>query len=544
MPDKEFNLLHEPWILVMKQDGTTEEVSILDAFRHAHEFRAISGELPTQDVAILRLLLAIMHAVFGRVDVDGEKSFLCEGDVDLAFDRWESLWELGKLPMNPIESYLNQYEERFWLFHPETPFYQVAEMAKSSTGSEYTASKLNGVLSESGNKTKWFSPLAGKAKESLTYPEAARWLLHLNAFDDTSAKPTRGQNLPSVGAGWLGKLGLVYASGNSLFETLMLNFILLKDGKNEVCGEEKPVWERPVKGDERTPVALPDNFSDLYTLQSRRLILYRSGNHVTGYKLLGGDFFDKENAFIEPMTVWRNNKKKEADPNTFTPRRHDAERQVWRDFEAMLVRSEGKQRPTIVDWIASLQSEDCLKSKDLISFKTPGVSYADKDFFVEDIIDDTLTIHTHLVTQMSDAWIKRIVNEISVCDQLVYQLGILAKNIQLAAGAGKEDKQPDGAKANAMKSGYDALDNPFRIWLESITQDDDIDNKCEEWWEIAKTKIRKLGELLINQAGPKAFIGHSEGMTSSEAYNIFLYKTSSRDALTQSNAQKSKGGKK
>lgn len=540
MPEKEFNLLHEPWILVMKRDGTLAEVSILDVFRQAHDYRSISGELPTQDVAILRLLLAVMHSVFGRVTVNGEPEPLCEGNVEMVFDRWESLWNLNHFPIKPIEDYLLKFEDRFWLFHPETPFYQVSEMMNNASGSEYSASKLNGVLSESNNKAKWFSPLAGKAKESLTFAEAARWLIYINAFDDTSAKPTRGKNLPSVGAGWLGKLGLVYAAGNSVFETLMLNFILLKNGKNEICGSENPVWERPVKGDERTLIAFPNSFSDLYTLQSRRLILYRSGNVVTGYKLLGGDFFPKENAFIEPMTVWRNIKKKQSDPNIYTPRRHDSERQVWRDLESLLVHCDGKVRPTIVDWITSLQEENCLNSKKMISFKTPGVSYADKDFFVEDIIDDTLTIHMHLLAQMSEAWISRIVDEIAVCDQLVYQLGILAKNIQLAAGAGKEDKQPDGAKSKAMTSGYNSLDQPFRIWLESIDPEcsDDIDEKCEIWWQTAQKLIRKLGQTLIEQAGPKAFIGHSENMTSSEAYNLFLYKTSSRDTL------KSKGGKK
>ena len=34
---KEFNLLHENWLLVRKSDGSTEEVSLLNLFRHAHE---------------------------------------------------------------------------------------------------------------------------------------------------------------------------------------------------------------------------------------------------------------------------------------------------------------------------------------------------------------------------------------------------------------------------------------------------------------------------------------------------------------------------
>ena len=542
MPDKEFNLLKEPWIMVMKQDGTTGEISILDVFRHAHEYRALAGELPTQDVAVLRFLLAILHAVFGRFDIDGNYKALCEGDVDMALDRWESLWNAKEFPMAVIEKYLTnpKIEERFWLFHPETPFYQVAGM---KNGTEYTAAKLNGVLSESGNKLKWFSPCSGEAKERLTYSEAARWLLNVNAFDDTSAKPTRGLNLPSVGAGWLGKLGIVYAIGENLFETLMLNYIVSKNGQ-ELYGAERPVWERPVKADERTEIVYPDNLSELYTLQSRRLLLIRSKGIVTGFKLLGGDFFQKENAFIEPMTVWRNTAKKEKDPNEYVPYRHIPGRQIWRDFESLLVRKDTKVRPAIVDWIDYLSSgeaDNILTSKRSIHFKTPGVAYADKDFFVEDIIDDSLTIHVALLSKLAEPVVERVLKQIEICDCFVEQLGLLAKRIQQAAGAGKEDKQPDGARNNAMTLGYASLDKPFRIWLESIIPDEtDIDEACEEWWQTAKKIIRNLGKTLISQAGPKAFISHSDYMTSSEAFNWFMSNTSTREALISPK----KGGKK
>jgi CRISPR system Cascade subunit CasA len=540
MPDKEFNLLHEPWIMVMKHDGSTGEVSILDAFRHAHEYRSIAGELPTQDVAVLRLLLAILHAVFGRVDTQGQYAPLCEGDADQALDRWESLWNAGQFPMQPIERYLTnpKIEERFWLFHPETPFYQVAKMIG---GTEYSAAKLNGVLSESGNKSKWFSPCTGKAKETLTYSEAARWLLNINAFDDTSAKPTRGLNLPSVGAGWLGKLGIVYANGNNLFETIILNYIVLKNG-TELYGPENPVWERPVKTDERSEIAYPDNLSELYTLQSRRLLLKRIDDVVTGFRLLGGDFFQKENALIEPMTIWKNTAKKESDPKLLVPKRHDAERQIWRDFASLVTQKSNHVRPGIVDWINVLSSDTSgylLNAEKCIHFRTPGIAYADKDFFIDDIIDDTLTIHTKLLSKLAEHYVERVINQIEICDELVKQLGFLAKSIQLASGAGKEDKQPDGAKSNAMTLGYAGLDNPFRVWLETIIPDKtDIDKACDNWWKIAQKIIRDIGRTLISQASSKAFISHSDYKTSPEAYNWFLYITSSREILLK------KGGKK
>ena len=62
----EFNLLEEPWIRVRTPDCTLQEVSLTDALLHAHEYAALAGELSTQDVAVLRLLLAVLQTGFGR----------------------------------------------------------------------------------------------------------------------------------------------------------------------------------------------------------------------------------------------------------------------------------------------------------------------------------------------------------------------------------------------------------------------------------------------------------------------------------------------
>ena len=58
---KEFNLLYEPWIRVMRPDASVEEVTLPDALIHAHEYLSLAGEMPTQDVAMLRLLLAVLR---------------------------------------------------------------------------------------------------------------------------------------------------------------------------------------------------------------------------------------------------------------------------------------------------------------------------------------------------------------------------------------------------------------------------------------------------------------------------------------------------
>lgn len=546
MPDKEFNLLHEPWICVMTPDAEVMEVSILEAFRHAHTYRAISGELPTQNVAILRLLLAILHAVFGRVDVDGNEkdedgviNALCELDPDAAYDRWQSLWELGKFPMKPIEDYLAKYEERFWLFHPETPFYQVAD----TVGTDYDAPKLNGSLSESGNKIRLFGQRSGPQKQELSFAEAARWLLNVNAYDDTSAKPSRrpgGDKLPSPGAGWLGKLGLIFASGNNLFETLVLNLVFLRQNGHECWGAECPIWETSVRKDERIEIEQPDCLSKLYTVQSRRLLLKRNSNQsIIGYTLLGGDFWQKENALNEPMTTWRNSAKKPTDPPVYVPARHSPQRQIWRDLAAIVVQS-GSNRPEIINWIANLKNKECI-SKPVFCFQTPAVAYGDKDFFVDDIFNDSITFNISLLSKAGEHWIPRIIDELQTSDQLVYQLGILAKNLSLAAGADKEGPTPKGREDEYKMKAYYELDAAYRKWLERIDPETsmDIDATMDDWWNIAKNKVREIGYDLIIQSGANAFVGRPNQMTSSEAYSLFLYKTASRENLS-----KKSGGKK
>lgn len=537
MAEKEFNLLREPWILVMLPDGEIREVSMLELFPHAHEYRRLAGELPTQDVALLRLLLAVLHAVFSRYDLDGRHAPF--DDPQDALARWKLLWDRGAFPEQIIADYLLHFENRFWLFHPEYPFYQVAGMDE---GTKYSAAKLNGELSESSNKVRLFPQRTGSGKDTLEYAEAARWLLYVNAFDDTSAKPvskdSEGKGLTGGGAGWLGKLGLVIAEGENLFETLMLNLVLLKDGGTALWENEQPVWERPVRGAERTPIVLPDNPSALLTLQSRRLLLKREEAAVVGFTLLGGDYFPKENAFTEQMTVWRNTAKKEADPNEYVPRRHDPSRQLWRDFSALIVQLAHGHRPGIVDWIARLKIEG-LVGRTHFRFQTAAVKYGDKDFFIDDVYADSLSVHADLLTELGEDWVNRITNEVAVAEKLVDQVGYLAQSIAKATGDSDGVEQRGAAKEQA----YFGLDIPFRNWLREIDpQRDEIEKACALWWEQEQRIIRRLGAKIVREAGVQALVGRTvkekvkgkvveRRYAAPDAYNYFLYRTSSKQAL-------------
>ena len=256
MAEIEFNLVDEPWIRVMKNNCSVQECSLLRVLLDSRNYQSLAGELPTQDVAILRLLLAILHTVFYRVNLDGEDDPI--EDEDQALERWQMLWEMGHFPENPIREYLKCWRERFWLFHPEHPFYQVSAVEKSSS---FPASKLNGEISESNNKLRLFSSRAASYKDSLGFAEAARWLVTLLGFDDAASTKVE----IGAGAGWLGQHANVYAVGDNLFETLMLNLVFLRDG-DTVWGENVPVWETPVpRAAKKREIPIPDNQAAILT---------------------------------------------------------------------------------------------------------------------------------------------------------------------------------------------------------------------------------------------------------------------------------------
>lgn len=504
MAEKEFNLLHEPWIRVMRSDATVDELTLPQALTRAHEYRSLAGEMPTQDVAMLRLLLAVLHAVFTRVDEHGE--FAPLGSADDALDRWQALWEYGRIPVEPVEEYLLRYEERFWLFHPERPFWQ-AQGAKVGTG--YTAAKLNGELSESANKARLFPTRTGDTKCSLTFAEAARWLLHVNGFDDNSSKP-KGKNLPSVGAGWLGRLGLIFAKGQNLFETLMLNLVLVNPQEDAPWSNAIPIWELDVpREQERVQIVLKPDQAALLTLQSRRLLLERNEDRVTGFSLLGGDFFPRENAFVEQMTLWRPIVEKKRIIG-YQPMRHDPARKLWREFAAMTVQSDLKGHcPGIITWHRNLMQADVLSKTQFIAYQIASSYYGDSDYFVRDAFSDAITFQAGILTDVGWAWRMVVADEVKRCETAAFYVGMLALHLRKAAGgAGKaEDADSERAKAEF----FYRVDEPFRQWLMTLDASQDEAQRVEiqqAWHEILRNIALRLGRELADAAGPAAYRGH------------------------------------
>ena len=521
MNEIEFNLLDEPWIRVMDSDCQIKEVSLEDALLNAHEYKALKGEMPTQDIVILRLMLAVVHTVFSRVDIDGDESEL--EDADDAVDMWKSLWNNKKLPEKPVKEYLEKWHDRFWLFHPERPF---GQMAGLTYGTEYGAPKLNGEISESNHKIRVFSPYYGETKQSLTFSETARWLLTLNSFDDSAIKPSKegkekaGSKLPPSGVGWLGKLGLVYLNGSNLFETIMLNLVLINNDNIE-C-DEQPMWEidNPVK-EERREIPYPTNLAQLYTLQSRHIMLNRCGDKIKGYIAIGGDFFTDKNAFIEPMTIWEI---KKAD---YFPKKHSALQQIWREFSTIYNNSNGNHVPGVIKWFKFISTKVKLP---MMRTTVLSVDYDKKNCSIQNVFGDFLEMNAQILSDVGSGYREEIAFEINRCRTLAEKIGNLARDIYLASGGKKKSEQKNNeyivSISNAKSQLYYRLDLPFRSWLSSLDpESDNKQEKFEQWQDTAKKITLDLGKELVAAAGDTAMVGHMIDKTiysAPKAYNSFL----------------------
>ena len=524
MKEIEFNLLTEPWVRVRRSDNTVQEVSLTDALLHAQDYVDLAGEMPTQDAAMLRLLLAVLFTVFSRVNVEGEPEPFEEEDDALA--RWGDLWQLGHFPEQPLRDYLEQWKDRFWLFHPTHPFWQVPTL---SNGIAFDGKKLNGERAESGNKTPLFQNVSKEACEALTYAQAARWLIYQNGYDERGGRPKAG-NKPRHGVGWLGQIGFIQAQGENLFETLMLNLTLLQDGQS-MWGENLPCWELDVpRSAERTQILCPDNPAQLLTLQSRRLLLHRENDMVDRFYLLGGDFFQRETAAAEQMTIWRNTAKKN-EAAVFVPVRHDPAKQFWREFPSVFCKEKNVRKPGVVCWVKTLQRGDLhiLDPNRRIHFRISGMQYGDKDFFVNDSFSDSLTFQAGLLDELSCEWQERIVREINNCEKAAQCVGYLAQDIAIAAGNKNENV---GGSVRAQF--YFRIDRPFRQWLQKIDANQKNYNEMEQSWQAqARNIAEKLGKQMVMEAGNAALKGHrivvDKGKktertilyTSPRAYNIF-----------------------
>ncbi|MDF1487394.1 type I-E CRISPR-associated protein Cse1/CasA [Tessaracoccus caeni] len=493
-PDS-FNLIDEPWIRALMQGGEVREFSLREVLSRAPEIRRLAGELPTQDLSILRVLEAsILGASRPNVPRNPNETL----------DLWEAWWRHGAFPMDLLNHYLDLMHSRFDLLHETAPFYQVAKLTTSSG----KHSGLTKLIADFPDGHPFFTTRGGFETSSLSLPEAARWLIHCQAFDPSGIKSGAlgdprvkgGKGYPFGYPAWAGNLGLVIAEGANLFETLMLNLPWLLSGPDDL-----PAWERPALGPGvEDPEHHPQGPADLFTWPSRRLRLFLDGDRVVDVQISNGDKLTPQDRFLhEPMSAWRHSKNQsKGSQKVYMPVTHQPSRRVWQGLDPLLSQAtpEGATKPAfVVEWLASLRDNEILDDAFLVDLRIVGFEYGTQNSVIDGAVDDRLTAPVAALT--SPILVQTAIDSARRAAQGVIALANLAGNLDRAAGG-------DGnAREAAFERGYSLLDAPFRSWVRSLLDEDQTANYETLWDKAAFHTLLRAGNNLLTDASRAAIIG-------------------------------------
>lgn len=510
-----FSLLDEPWILVRTRTGPVRAVGLRDAVVPNDDVVAIVGEVPTQGFAILRLLLAILHR-----SVNGPRHI----------DEWSQLLVDPAALRARVDSYLEPIAHRFDLRHPTAPFYQVAGL-RTAKGEH---SGLEKLIADVPNGQPQFTTRLGASLERISWAEAARWLVHVHAFDPAGIRSgavgdprTRGGRGYPIGPGWSGQIGGVHLEGRNLRETLMLNmavpaFAGLGGGLAPIEADLPP-WERDPDGPQENDLVDPPRPSgpvDLYTWQTRRVLLVGDDEGVFGVVLAQGDRATPQNRQnAEPMTSWRFSEpqtKKHGLP-VYMPRLHDPARSYWRGLEAVLPhlpsarvrRTKGGETqyrpPGLVIWSHRLVDAVPDLVPAAMTLRAVGIHYGAQNSVIEDIIDDSLVLPRALLHEDADHLRVAAVDGVDRAQEVATVLANLASNLEAAVGAA----DTEGARARVREAFYARVDGPFRAWIGSFSMETDELDAGIEWERTLDGIAQAAAQDLLRELGPAAFVGRT-----------------------------------
>lgn len=507
-----FNLLEQPWILCVTSDGI-EELSVRQVFDGSSSPIRILGDSPTQDYAILRVLLAIFWRAHHGAPANAQ--------------RWEE-WFIAKRQQlfderrdDTVLQYLDTHQDRFNLFDATVPFMQVADLDTTKA----TRQSVSRILPDA--EQDYFTMRTHEGRIKLTFAEAARWLIHTQAYDYSGIKSgaigdprVKGGKGYPIGTGWTGMTGGTVIQGRTLLETLLLN--TTAEVLSQSAADDLPVWERePDSAAQRNdragkltdpPAPAPTGAADLATWQSRRIRLFAERNQVVAVLVSNGDRIPDagKNVFEDPMTPYRFSKNQsKKDQLAFYPKPYDEQRTMWRSLDALIATQSdpgfsdsdrAPKRPSnLINFssIARYQRSDEVADVHIVS-----MGYGAQSSSVDTVItgsiglplsllqDDRLSrVHRQYVRDAADATKKAAIS-----------LGWFAGQLEVAAGG---DYVFDADAADRL---YSVLEPLFLNWLRNLDIED-IEAEATDWQRQVREHLLRIADEKVRGAGQKALIG-------------------------------------
>ncbi len=524
MKNPEYNLLDEPWIPVRLLDGTITDVGLLELLRRSTDIADLACELPTQSIAIQRLILAIVYRVATPRDMQD----------------WVRQWDEGA-PTEQMIEYLERWRDRFYLFGGRFPFMQVADLRTAKN----SVSGLEKLIADVPNGEQFFTTRHGQALACISASEAARWLVHAQAYDPSGIRSgavgdsqVKGGKGYPIGPAWCGHLGLVWLKGKDLDETLVLNLIPAATAELRgidcstdwgACSWEDPEPESSVRGDYSLldPAGTPKELSipRLLTWHSRRIRLVGDSSGVTGVVLAQGDkLAPQEMRLYEPQSLWRYSapQSKKFKTDVYMPRKFEAGRALWRNLPGTLptvatVQGVDKQPKREFLPSATLSFHYQLDNASIqatypkvMRIQAVGVTYGPQESTFEDIYSDELTLSVAVMRVEREDLSAEIDRQVRLTEEIARHVGNLAANLARAAGESGEGAG-EGARDRAKELFFSVVDTDFRAWLAQVDGHEGARDVGRRWEHTLRQCAVDIQEELVRGASSSTIIGRDTG---------------------------------
>jgi CRISPR system Cascade subunit CasA len=341
-----FNLTDEKWIPVLRPDGRSDEVSLVDIFTQAKDIVQITGN-PLEAAVLHRLVFAITQWVRTPKNVD----------------EWLVMWKDRTSCLGEIATYLRDHAQKFDLYSQECPFGQHPGLQTADrTPAEILYDRAQ------GNNPVFLDSSLVSAPTPIPSAMAARGLLVTHAYGGSGTgglNPLNGNKKDTMYAGPLCARMVCFLEGKDIEETILLNALVLKP-------TGRPSWERTSADSPKQ--TLSEGVCDLYTRKTRNIRLSPSED---GVKCLGvavvmgeGVLADDEVSGDPMIPVYF------AKDNKFKALRLDSGKALWRCSQVLMIHEETDQRRPLssISQLGKVLRRDLLADRSEIRLRSIGVA--------------------------------------------------------------------------------------------------------------------------------------------------------------------------
>ncbi len=501
-----FDLVDEEWVPVV-DGGRSREVSLRHALTRAHELDGLALNNPLETAAVLRqvLLPVYLHAC-GSPGDDRE---------------WGRRWKAGRFD-EAVDGYLTDHRERFDLFGAR-PFAQVAGLRTAKDETKPVSLLI--AAAATGNNVPLFACRTEADPPALTCAQAARAVLATQCWDTAAIKSGAADD-PQVKSGKttgnptgpLGGLGVVIPAGRNLFETILLNTLILHQPQEH----DRPQW-MVAKEDDREIDRWPGGpawsrravkgMLDLLTWQARRIRLIPEtvdgATVVRRVVVAAGDRIDQLPEY-EPHTAWRRVEKPNAGDPPNRPIRHVPGGAAWRGLEPLLATRLGAGEPVTSSQL--LRQLNTLRARRIVARDLPvqvvtvGVEYGNQSAVVEDVMADRIPLPVAALDPESPVR-KLLMDVVAEAEALRAVGNRLGDDLREAVGGDKIPWDKGQRIGDTLILRYTPIVS--RILSEMQRDPEDVEGAQQRWRLEALRLAFEAAEPVLSSVPPNAFHGRA-----------------------------------